>query len=326
MLSSEQLKKITTEARPIIERQLEDAAKLAGLRDVVAAAGGDWGQLKALIKAQIKDENDEAGDGKHVRKLLDKADYALGYADMLGLGNLNEKNSFADGGDDQLAGLEALDPKLLHLLVEGSKTEAGLSLIRNALAVVQGGIEPSLRNPQTTEPAHSDPQGAAADAEGSDEPSLPSAIQSTAAGKDRQDSTEGDPAPVALDREAATTPPASESPPVDTPSTPDKTGEGGPSPAPVTSTQPQVDSGTVADEAAVSGESAGGENVDAAADSAGGRDSSPAVASNIIKIGSGKPLRPFCLHLDDLTKCGGYGKQHCGPCLKAHADAEGLTA
>lgn len=89
MLTSAQLRQVTDEARPIIERQLDDALKLAGLRDVVAAAGGDWSQLKALIKAQIKDE--EAGDGKHVRKVLEKADYALAYADMLGL-NLNEEN------------------------------------------------------------------------------------------------------------------------------------------------------------------------------------------------------------------------------------------
>ena len=89
MLTSTQLKQVTAEARPIIERQLDDALKLAGLRDVVAAAGGDWSQLKALIKAQIKDE--EAGDGKHVRKILEKADYAMAYADMLGL-NMNEDN------------------------------------------------------------------------------------------------------------------------------------------------------------------------------------------------------------------------------------------
>lgn len=94
MLSSEQLKKITAEARPIIERQLDDAERLAGLRDVVANAGGDWGQLKALIKAQIKDENDDAGDGKHVSKILAKANYATAYADMLGLSKMNEKNSF----------------------------------------------------------------------------------------------------------------------------------------------------------------------------------------------------------------------------------------
>ena len=95
MLTSAQLKQITAEARPIIERQLDDALKLAGLRDVVAAAGGDWSQLKALIKAQIQDE--ETGDGKHVRKILDKAEYANAYADMLGLSafsKMNEENFF----------------------------------------------------------------------------------------------------------------------------------------------------------------------------------------------------------------------------------------
>ena len=95
MLTSAQLKQITAEARPIIERQLDDALKLAGLRDVVAAAGGDWSQLKALIKAQIQDE--ETGDGKRVRKILDKADYATAYADMLGLSafsKMNEENFF----------------------------------------------------------------------------------------------------------------------------------------------------------------------------------------------------------------------------------------
>lgn len=101
--SSSQLKKVTAEARPIIERQLADAEMLAGLREVVAAAGGDWGQLKALIKAQIQDEDDEAGDGKRVQKILDRADYATAYADMLGLGNLNEKNNI---GDDQTVDLE----------------------------------------------------------------------------------------------------------------------------------------------------------------------------------------------------------------------------
>jgi len=93
MLTSAQLKQVTAEARPIIERQLDDALKLAGLRDVVSAAGGDWSQLKALIKAQIQDE--ESGDGKHVRKILDKAEYANAYADMLGLSgaNMNEEYS-----------------------------------------------------------------------------------------------------------------------------------------------------------------------------------------------------------------------------------------
>jgi len=86
------LRDIVSEARPIIERQMADAKLIAGFRTVVANAGGDWGALKALIKAQVEDENDEAGDGKRVQKIIDKADDTAAYADMLGLTNVNEKN------------------------------------------------------------------------------------------------------------------------------------------------------------------------------------------------------------------------------------------
>lgn len=89
------LKNIMAEARPIIERQMNDAKIIAGFRDVVANAGGDWGALKALIKAHVEDENDETGEGKRVRKIRDKADSTSAYADMLGLANMNEKN-FSD--------------------------------------------------------------------------------------------------------------------------------------------------------------------------------------------------------------------------------------
>jgi len=92
MLSSHALKQIVAEARPIIERQLDDADQIAALREVVTAQGGDWSALKALIKAQVQDERDEAGDGKRVRKILDKADYATTYAGLLGLANMNEQN------------------------------------------------------------------------------------------------------------------------------------------------------------------------------------------------------------------------------------------
>lgn len=39
-----------------------------------------------------------------------------------------------------------------------------------------------------------------------------------------------------------------------------------------------------------------------------------------------RSIRPWCLHADDLTKCGGYGRKHCHPCLKAHADEVGDAA
>lgn len=86
------LKQIVTEARPLIEQQLDLAEQIAGLRELVTANGGDWSQLKALLKAQIQDERDEKGEGKHVRKILDRADYATAYADMLGLAKMNEEN------------------------------------------------------------------------------------------------------------------------------------------------------------------------------------------------------------------------------------------
>lgn len=145
MLTSADLKKIVTEARPLIEQQLDLTEQVAGLREVVTAAGGDWSQLKALVKAQIQDERDEAGDGKRVRKILDKADYAHGYADMLGLAKMNEKNSFADEAsgnpafDKRLEEVaDRIDPALLIQLIEGSKTAAGRAVIMAAIQVVKG--------------------------------------------------------------------------------------------------------------------------------------------------------------------------------------------
>ena len=91
-VTSKMLKNIMTEARPIIERQLNDAKLIAGFRDLVADNGGDWSALKALIKAHVEDENDAAGEGKRVKKILEKADSSTAYADMLGLANMNENN------------------------------------------------------------------------------------------------------------------------------------------------------------------------------------------------------------------------------------------
>jgi hypothetical protein len=91
MVSSAILKQYRAEARPIIERQMADAVLIAGLRDAFAAQGGDWSALKALIKAEIQDESDEASDGKRVTKVIERSEATTEYADMLGL-NLNEEN------------------------------------------------------------------------------------------------------------------------------------------------------------------------------------------------------------------------------------------
>lgn len=85
------LREIWSEARPYIERQLEIAEVIKGFREAATAKGLEWSTVKALIKAQIEDEKDNKG---RVAKLVEKAEFATAYADMLGL-NLNEENKNA---------------------------------------------------------------------------------------------------------------------------------------------------------------------------------------------------------------------------------------
>jgi len=92
MCHSSELKSICSEAYPLIEQQLELAEQIAALRDAAAAKGFDWSQIKALLKAQIMDERDGTGECKRVQKVVEKAEFACAYADMLGLANINEKN------------------------------------------------------------------------------------------------------------------------------------------------------------------------------------------------------------------------------------------
>lgn len=91
MASSLELKTICAAARPFIEQQLDLAEQVAAIRDAATAKGFDWSQIKALLKAQIQDERDDAGDNKRVQKIIDRAEHASAYAGMLGL-NMNEKN------------------------------------------------------------------------------------------------------------------------------------------------------------------------------------------------------------------------------------------
>lgn len=95
MLTTQTIENIRSEARLIIERQMDDALMLAALRDAFAAQGGDWGALKALIKAEVQDEKDESGDRKKLRKVTERASATVEYADRLGL-NMNEENYSGD--------------------------------------------------------------------------------------------------------------------------------------------------------------------------------------------------------------------------------------
>jgi len=63
-----------------------------------------------------------------------------------------------------------------------------------------------------------------------------------------------------------------------------------------------------------------------ASEPATGEASAPATPVVPTAADNARKIRPWCLHADDLTKCGGYGLVTCHPCLKAHADAEGIAA
>ena len=92
------LKQIRADARPYVEQALDLAETFTGFRKLATENGLDWGVIKALIKAELQDEK-EGGDAK-VSRIIEKADFASAYADMLGLGsNMNENNFSADASE-----------------------------------------------------------------------------------------------------------------------------------------------------------------------------------------------------------------------------------
>lgn len=98
MATSTALRDIFAAGRPLIEQWIDVAEQIAALRDVATDKGLDWSQLKALMKAQIQDERDD-NDGKRVKRIVEKAEFASAYADMLGLVNMNENNFSAEKFD-----------------------------------------------------------------------------------------------------------------------------------------------------------------------------------------------------------------------------------
>ncbi len=88
MTLASDLRNIASEARKVIARGLEDAEILKGLSKVCRDKGIDWGQLKALVKAQ---EQDALDGGHRVEKIVEKADFASAYAELLS-SNMNNKS------------------------------------------------------------------------------------------------------------------------------------------------------------------------------------------------------------------------------------------
>jgi len=96
-MNAKDLRDLAAELRIITDRELDDAEIRKGLREAATAKGIDWSQLKALVKAQAQDARD---DGDRVGKLVERADFALAYAEMLRHGaNMNEeKNTRSSSG------------------------------------------------------------------------------------------------------------------------------------------------------------------------------------------------------------------------------------
>lgn len=95
-MNAADLRNIAQEAWAPLEQQMDAAEILAELGKVCRDKGGDWSQLKALVKAKIRDARDESGEGTHVANLVEKAEAASAYADLIG--NMNKKN-FSDAPD-----------------------------------------------------------------------------------------------------------------------------------------------------------------------------------------------------------------------------------
>ena len=61
----------------------------------------------------MQDERDGKGGGKRVRRIVEKAEFASAYADMLGLANMNEEN-FSSPPHDPETGEITEPPEVNH--------------------------------------------------------------------------------------------------------------------------------------------------------------------------------------------------------------------
>lgn len=74
------LRKIAREYRAVADRKLDDKELCKGFSDLCREEGIAWTQLRGLVDAQAADDRD---GGKRVEKIVEKADFASSYADLL---------------------------------------------------------------------------------------------------------------------------------------------------------------------------------------------------------------------------------------------------
>lgn len=90
-MTKDDLRKLASEARPILEKQRDLKEQLTVIRDAASSRGIDWSQLKAVLNASIADETDGEGEKSRVARLVEKAEFACAYADMLGFVHKDER-------------------------------------------------------------------------------------------------------------------------------------------------------------------------------------------------------------------------------------------
>lgn len=89
------LRKYADAGRPLIEQWLDIGEEFKAIRDAARNDGIDWASVKALIKAEILDARE--GTDKRVKAIIEKADFASAYADMLGMSNNLSANKITRG-------------------------------------------------------------------------------------------------------------------------------------------------------------------------------------------------------------------------------------
>lgn len=97
------VKASASELRPYIAAEIDRAEILKAMAKAARDKGIDWAQLKALVKAQELDARE--GTDKRVVAIIDKADFAAAYADMLGFAsNMNNRGATCSSAANLTAG------------------------------------------------------------------------------------------------------------------------------------------------------------------------------------------------------------------------------
>lgn len=123
MTKAADVKGFAQELRPHIEAAIDSAEILKGLAAAARAKGIDWSALKALVKAQALDARD--GTDKRVAALIEKADFAASYADILGFASAN-MNNFSKSRSSSPASIDqhSTDPDA-RIVSPASRSEVG---------------------------------------------------------------------------------------------------------------------------------------------------------------------------------------------------------